>query len=494
MTKRTLYTLVFEFLLFIPNRGKAESVPNDSLVLDLQSVIQIAKTQSPSAQSARNSFLSAYWNYRYFRANYLPSITLSSSPYINKEVNKITQSDGTAMFIGQDQFGADLSLTINQNISFTGGSLFVKSRLNRLDEFQNKSTSYSASPISIGYQQSLFGYNSLKWDKLIEPIRFREAKKQYAETLELVSATACNYFFRLATAQMELDMARQNYASADTLYQMAQGRYSIGTITENEMLQLEINKLNEESNVMDAQISLQEQLQSVRSFLGLEQSTDIRLIIPDSVPQFSVPLDEAISLATENSPDPDYYKRIVTESKSSLANARANSGLKADLYLQFGLSQTGNELGTAYRNLMNQEYASVSIVLPILDWGRGKGRVRVAKSQLALIETQAEQGMNDFYQNIEKLVMQFNRQAHKVKIAKLTDKRANQRHTVARQLYIMGRNSILDLNSSINEKNAARRGHLSAMQTYWSLYYTSRSMTAYDFERKLPISEELPIE
>ena len=64
MTKRTLYTLVFEFLLFIPNRGKAESVPNDSLVLDLQSVIQIAKTQSPSAQSARNSFLSAYWNYR----------------------------------------------------------------------------------------------------------------------------------------------------------------------------------------------------------------------------------------------------------------------------------------------------------------------------------------------------------------------------------------------------------------------------------------------
>ena len=117
MTKRTLYTLVFAFLLSAPNSGKAESAPNDSLVLDLQSVIQIAQSQSPSAQSAKNSFLAAYWNYRYFRANYLPSVTLSSSPYINKEVNKITQSDGTAMFIGQDQFGADLSLTINQNIS-----------------------------------------------------------------------------------------------------------------------------------------------------------------------------------------------------------------------------------------------------------------------------------------------------------------------------------------------------------------------------------------
>lgn len=494
MTKRILHTLVFAFLLPFTNRIKAESISNDSLVLNLQSLIQIAQSQSPSAQSARNTFLAAYWNYRYFRANYLPSVTLSSSPYINKEVNKITQSDGTAMFIGQNQFGADLSLTINQNIALTGGNVFVKSGLNRLDEFQNKSTSYSASPISFGYQQSLLGYNSLKWDKRIEPIRYREAKKQYAEALELVSATACNYFFRLATAQMVLDMARQNYASADTLYRMAKGRYSIGTITENEMLQLEINRLNEESNVMDAQIAFQEQLQSVRSFLGLEQSTDIQLIIPDSVPQFSVPLDKAINFALENSPDPDYYKRIVTESKSTLANARANSGLKAELYLQFGLSQTGKELSSAYRNLMNQEYASISLVLPILDWGRSKGRVRVAKSQLALTESQAEQGMNDFYQNIEKLVMQFNMQAHKVKIARLTDKRANQRHMVARQLYIMGRNSILDLNSSINEKNVARRGHLSAMQTYWSLYYTIRSMTAYDFEKNLPISEELPIE
>lgn len=82
----------------------------DTLVLHLRDAIRMAQEQSPSAQSARNTFLMAYWNYRYFRANYLPSVTLSSAPYINKEMNKITQSDGTVRFIRQDQFGADLSL------------------------------------------------------------------------------------------------------------------------------------------------------------------------------------------------------------------------------------------------------------------------------------------------------------------------------------------------------------------------------------------------
>ncbi|MDE6022932.1 MAG: TolC family protein, partial [Muribaculaceae bacterium] len=424
----------------------------DTLRLNLKDVISLAQQKSPSAQSARNTFLAAYWNYRYYKANYLPSVTLSSSPYINKEMNKITQSDGTAMFIRQDQFGADLTLKVNQNISLTGGSFFLKSSLNRLDEFQNGTTAYSSQPLMIGYEQSLFGYNSLKWDRKIEPVRYREAKKRYAETLELISATACSQFFSLASAQTELEMAHQNFASADTLYRMAKGRYEIGTITENEMLQLEINRLNEETNVMDAEINLREVQQSIRTFLCLDEYVEFSLIIPDSVPEFEVPVSKALELALQNSPDPEYYRRIVKESESNLAYAKANARMKADLYVQFGLSQTGADIGQSLNNLMHQEYASVSLSLPILDWGRAKGKVKVAKSQLALTNTVAEQGMNEFTQNVEKLTHQFNMQARKVNIASLTDRRATQRHAVAMRLFVMGRIGILDLMSAVTEK------------------------------------------
>ncbi|MDE6303751.1 MAG: TolC family protein [Paramuribaculum sp.] len=483
------------FILLICTAGLSmKGADTDTLVLSLPDAISIARRQSPSAQSARNNFLSAYWNYRYFKANYLPSVTLSSAPYINKQLNKITQSDGTALFLQQDQFGADLTLKINQNVSLTGGSFFIKSSLTRLDEFQNRSTAYSSQPLIAGYEQSLFGYNSLNSDKKIEPIRYREAKKNYAETIELISATTCNHFFSLAAAQTELEMARQNYASADTLFRMAQGRYSIGTITENEMLQLEINRLNEETNVMDAENNLKEVMQSFRSFLGMEDGGDLRLIIPDSVPKFEVPLNEAMELAFNNSPEPEYYNRIVKEGESNLSYAKANARLKADLYVQFGLSQTGVDIGSSYRNLMHQEYASVSLSLPILDWGRRRGKVKVAASQLALARTQAEQGINDFTQNVRKLVAQFNTQHRKVHIASLTARRSTQRHSVAMRLYVMDRIGILDLMSAVNEKNSATRGFISSLRTYWSLYYTLRSLTAYDFETNTALTEQLPLD
>ena len=43
---------------------------------------------------------------------------------------------------------------------------------------------------------------------------------------------------------------------------------------------------------------------------------------------------------------------------------------------------------------------------------------------------------------------------------------------------------------SISEKDSARRNYISALYNYWSLYYTLRSMTLYDFERNTILTED----
>ena len=404
----------------------------------------------------------------------------------------MTQPDGTEQFIRQNQLITDLGLQVSQNIWFTGGNLFVQTSTQRMDELGSSFTSYNSQPVTVGYQQSLFGYNSLKWDRRIEPVRFREAKKTYAETLELIASKTCELFFDLATAQANLDIARSNYASADTLYRYARGRYNIGSITENEMLQLEVNRLNEETNMMKARIEVEDAMLTFRSFLGIREETAVEVVPDDSVPRFEVPLGEALEQAYLHSPEPDMYRRMRLESRSALAQARASRGLKADLYLQFGLSQTAGRLKDSWRSPLDQQYVSLSLVVPILDWGRGRGKVRVAKSNVALVETQTEQGMNDFELNVRKMVRQFNLQARQVEVAARTDDTARRRYEVALRLYLMGKSTVLDLNAATTEKDAARRNHIEAMKTYWTLYYGLRSMTQYDFEHGCPLTENLP--
>lgn len=455
----------------------SSGINDDGMKMTLQEVISRAQEQSPAAQGAKHAFLAAQWQYKYYKANYLPSVTLTSSPFLNREINRITLNDGTSAFVRQDQLNTDIALEINQNLALTGGSFFLKSSLSRIDEFERDRTSYSAYPLTIGYRQSLFGYNSLKWDRRIEPVKYREAEKNYNEAMELVAAHACTYFFSLVEAQTNLDMARLNFASADTLYQMAKGRYEIGSINENDMVQLEINRLNEETACMDAEVALKEQTQLLASYLGYDDMPRVTLQLPESVPDLQVSLPMAHELAMLNASDPDYYERIKRESDSRVAQARVNAGLRADLYLQFGLSQTGDTFAASYRHLLHQEYVSVTLSLPILDWGRGKGQVKVAKSQRDLAYTEAEQGMNDFRQNLNKMVMQFNMQARKVRVACRTKELASHRYDIARRLYIAGRNTILDLNVALSEKDSATRAYIASIKTYWTLFYTIRSLT-----------------
>lgn len=470
---------------------EAAAPAQEALELTLQQTIRHAQEQSPDAQSARHSFRSSYWNYRYYRANYLPNLTLTSNPYLDRAINKVTLGDGSVKFVEQNLLASDLTLSLTQNVPWTGGTFFVETSAQRIDLFSDNSHSYQTSPVNVGYTQSLFGYNSLKWDRRIEPVRYREARKRYAETLELVAAAATQKFFALATAQSNYEIACTNYANADTLYIYARGRYDIGTISENEMLQLEINKLTEETNRMNARIEVDNAMQELRSYLGIQQDVDLKVRIEDFVPDLQIDLNEALLLAAQNSPDIENMQRRRLESESAVAQARANAGLKADIYLRFGLTQTADRWKNAWRNPMDQQYVSLSVSLPILDWGRGKGQVRVAKSNRDLVQTQVEQDKTDFDLNIRKLVKQFNLQAQRVHIAARTDTTAQRRADVARRLYLLGQSTILDLNASITEKDSARRNYVTALYDYWSLYYTLRSLTLYDFRQDQPLEEDL---
>lgn len=468
--------LIILLIVTIRTEGSA-GLPSDSLRLTLNDAIALAQRQSSDALAARHTLEAAEWSYRYYKANYLPSVTLSSSPSLNRQLNSITQPDGTNIFVRQNQLSTDLSLSISQNVTLTGGTLFLRNSLQRLDEFEQRTHGYSSVPFSIGYQQNLFGHNSLRWARRTEPLRHSIAQKQYRETMELVASRASTYFFMLASAQTNLEIARQNYAVSDTLLRFARRRYERGSITENEMLQLEVGKLTEETNRLNAEAEVEDAMLTLRSYLGIKEEVPLTVVTDTLISDNVVDADEALALALQNNPDPEQLRLNVVESKSALSSAKANRGLKADLYLQFGLSQKGETLQEAYAQPLNQQYVSMTVSLPLLDWGRGKGQVRVAKSRLELTQTQSEQAMQDFRQNVQKMVRQYNLQAYRVKIAYRTRETALRRYDVARWLYLQGRTSLLELNTSTNEKDQAQRAFITALQTYWSLHYGLRSLT-----------------
>src|SRR5210317_762917 len=95
------------------------------LKLTLQDVIELSRDQSPMATMARHQFRRDYWEYRSYKASFLPSLTLNAEiPDLNRTIENVIQPDGSEIFVDRAIMNSSLDARLSQNVSFTGGNIF----------------------------------------------------------------------------------------------------------------------------------------------------------------------------------------------------------------------------------------------------------------------------------------------------------------------------------------------------------------------------------
>ncbi len=476
----------------VPNQDQIPS-NSEQVVLTLTEVIDIAREQSLMALLARHQFRGSYWEFRTYQAGQRPGLTLEATlPSLNNIRESVTQPDGSEKFVPKSNMRSSLNLQLNQTIPLTGGRIFATSVLQRNDNFNEEPpTSYLAYPVTIGFAQPINGYNEYRWDRKIEPKKFEEAKVQYINSMERVSQRAVGNFFDLALAQINLEIARKNYANNDTLYQIAKGRYQLGTIAENELLQFELTFLNSDTDLNQAIIDLELRKARLRSFLGFNERISVQLVLPTDVPDIELDYARTLEEAKTNNPEIIDMELQILEAERQVAEARSQKGLRADLFAQIGLSNNAINLEDAYGNLTSQQRVEVGFQVPLLDWGQGKGRLRMAQSAEEVVKTNVSQSLIEFDENVFLQVMQFNLQDDQVEIASKADTIADLRYEVTKQRFLIGKIDVLELKDALEEKDLARRGFVEALRNYWDYYYNLRGITLYDWEREMKLEEDL---
>ncbi|MCB2197606.1 MAG: TolC family protein [Bacteroidetes bacterium] len=458
--------------------------------LTFEQVIQLAREQSPDAIMAKHRYRANYWQFRTYRAEFRPGVKFYSTfPNLNRSYNEFSDSTGS-YYVKLNKNTTHLNVDIVQNVPFTGGQLSLRTDLSRLDNLESDEYSYSSTPFSITYSQPVLFYNEFKWQKKIEPLKYEEAKREYISSLEDVSLKAVGYFFDLALAQQNLQVAEINYSNADTLYQIATGRYNIGTIAENELMQMELSLLNAGSSMNSAKVDLEIKKFRLRSFLGFNEKVDLKLIIPKDIPELTVDVDQALEIARANNPDIIAYERQLIEAERDVAKARSQKGLQADLFASVGYTQQADELSDVYIDPQNQQTLTVGLEIPLLDWGLGRGRYKMAQSSQEVIKTTVDQARTDFVQNVYLNVMQFNLQDDQLLIAAKSDTIAQKRYDMTKQRFLIGKVDVLDLNVALSEKDAAKSNYIAALRKYWSNYYNLRKITLYDFVADQPLNTD----
>ena len=484
---RSLRTIISLLITMLPVGVSAQT---DTLRLTLDDCIAMARRQSIDAAVALGELRSAYWQWRSYKADLLPEVSLQgTAPSWNKRYSSYQQADGSLSFVRNDYLGLDGAVNIKQKLWPTGGTLSVESSLDYLHQSgsggsQNQLMSL---PVAVTLSQPLFSVNHLKWNRRIEPLRYREAQARFLTETEQVAMQAISLYFGLLLAGEQVNIARQNLQTAEKLYEVAQAKRRMGTISENDVLQLRLDVLTARSALTNSESNRQAAQFALRSFLDVE--ADIEPVVPEGVPQVSLDYDNVLNHALQNNALATTMRRRQMEADYAVASARANRQ-SINLYAQLGYTGTGDNMNSAYRNLLSNEVVSVGITVPLLDWGKRKGQRRMAESNREIVQGQLRQQAQDFRQNIFILTEQFNNQAEQLRIACEADTIARRRYHTNVETFKIGSISTLELSDAQKAKDQARQNRIQQLFNYWYYYYQLRSIALWDFERGCELSED----
>ncbi len=485
---KQIFTLIVVFLISASAFAQAEAIN-----LTLDEVIRLASQNSIDAFQIKNMYRASYWEYRYFKADRLPSLTLQATPldfnhYRSKEYNFETNEEE---YVQREYFNSNFNMSLNQNVALTGGRLFLQSELGIVKNLGgNQSDSYQSTPISIGYRQSLNGYNALRWNAKIEPVKFERAKKELIESREVLAIKAVGKFFNLAGAQIQLNIAENNLASADTLYRIGKGRFQVGTVTQDDLLKLELSLLQAKQSLNVSRSEVNRAQADLNSFLSLDKNTAIHCIIPSEIPDIQISVGEAIDKASENNPIALEHRQRLLEQDQTVARTKSEAGFNTSIFALYGLDQSSPEFSEVYKNPDKSQRFQLGLTIPVIDWGRRKGSYQMAQYNREVAKAAIEQDRIDFEQGLLQDVVDFNLQAEQVKTAGLADTVAQKGYEVTLQRFMIGKVDVVKLNIARNDLESARLSYINSVRSYWNYYYSLRRKTLFDFMTRQTLSAE----
>lgn len=464
--------------------------------LTLQDAISMAQRQGPSAQAARSTRDAARYRDRAFNARLLPQIFAGGNAAdLNRAIIPITREDGSTGFVPQAKNQSSLGLSVAQKIPLTGGTFSVGSAVSRIDQFGDQSNSnqgakyWQTTPVFISLQQDLFKPRTLVWDEKVQSLSSSVAERQYLEAREDVAGNTADAFFGLYSAQMTLANATSNAGVNDTLYTLSKGRYEVGKIGENELLQSELQLLKARAAVDDARLTRDRAEAALRRNIDFPTERLFSIVTPDSIPVVDADPDLAMKEALKNSSVMENSALATLSTQRRLTEAKLNNRFNASIAASVGFNQTAPVLNRAYQSPRGKQSLQVGVNMPMIQWGAGRADVEAARADDQRVTASNKVNRDALVEDARFSVLQLQQAQRNVLISAKADTVAQKRFEVAKNRYVIGKIGISDLFIAQGEKDGAVLSYVQALRAYWTAYYHLRRVTLYDFAAKQELAE-----
>ena len=463
--------------------------------LTLEQALNIAETNSPTMKITRLSLVRSQENLNAQNAALKSQFSLEINPISYSQIRSFNDLISKWNSVKTtESFGL---FTISQPILFTDARLSLVNRFGYRDsysEYSNTTTKGFSNNLALYLDQPLFTFNRTKLQLKELELALENSKISYAIQLLSLERQVTQAFYYVYQQQQSLDIANQAFQNMQKSYEVSKNKVDAGISAREEMFQAELNMASSKSEYENSQVSFENAKDEFKLLIGMSLYDDIIVLPNIAVDTVAVDVSFAIDQGLANRMELRQRQIDVESSQFDLIQTKALNEFKGSLGLSVGLFGDNEKFGDVYANPTDNEEVSLSLTIPLWDWGERKSRIKASEASIESANITLEEEKNDIilgirkvYRNLLNLRTQIGSAEQNVENAQLT-------YDLNLERYKNGDLTGMDLNLYQEQLSQKQLSYTNSLISYKLELLNLKIQTLYDFEKKQQVAPVMSLE
>ncbi len=457
--------------------------------LTLNVSMEIAEQSSPAIKRTKFSLQRSQENLNAQRAAMKSNFSLSINPF--EYSNNREFLEFASQWNNTERYQSSGSLTVSQPIVATDASVSLTNSLSWQDvysEYNDTRTTGFNNNLFLNINQPIFTYNRAKMQIKELELALENSQIGYALQKLMMERYVAQSFYSVYQQQQSLEISDEAYRNMQNSYDIIKNKVEAGLSAREELFQAELNLATSRSSYENSIVSLENAKDDFKLLIGMSIYDDL-IVIPDiSVDTVEVDVVFAIDQGLANRMELRQREIDIENAEFSLIQTRAMNEFKGDVNLSLGLFGDNENFGQIYETPRNNQSVSLSLRIPLYDWGEKKSRIKAAEISIESQKLSMDEEENDIIINIRKVYRNLNNLKNQIKIAEQNVINAQLTYDLNLERYENGDLTGMDLNLFQNQLSEKKLSYTNSLITYKLELLNLKIQTLYDFENKVQVT------
>lgn len=376
--------------------------------------------------------------------------------------------------------------TIQQPIKWTDGTLMLTNRFGWQDSFseavEGRNKSFSNN-LYLSFEQPVFTYNrTLLALKELE-LDLENTSLNYAIQKLALEKNVTQGYFSVYQNRMSLQVAMEELENQKVSYQIIKNKVDAGISALEELYQAELNLATSESNMQNQQVALDNSLDAFKKLIGISLFDEIDAAADISHHPVEVNLQKAMDHALKHRMELRQRKIDIENSQFSLIQTKALNEFKGSVSVSYGIIGTDEQFSSLYDSPTKNQRFSVSLDIPLWDWGEKKSRIKASEATIKTNELSFEDQQNDIIIGVRTVYRSLLNLINQIEIARQSERNAQLTYDINLERYRNGDLTSMDLNLFQTQLSERKMGLVNALINYKIELLNMKIQSLWDFER-----------